>query len=122
MLAPFLASLCEDPSLRVVPRSPPLLLADDDPSPCLLESYDRQAEGFGPAFRSVRAGWPQGEESRTVLEMTPLVSAGKGRGVVLLHALLEARGPPPKTMPYLTVKAMRNSTKSPPGITFSKAP
>jgi len=28
--------------------------------PCLLESYGRQAEGFGPAFRSVRAGRPQG--------------------------------------------------------------
>ena len=30
------------------------------PSPCLLGSYGRQAEGYGPAFRSVRAGRPQG--------------------------------------------------------------
>jgi hypothetical protein len=32
----------------------------DGPPPCLLESYGRQAEGSGPAFRSVRAGRPQG--------------------------------------------------------------
>jgi len=43
-----LKSLCENPSMRVIPRSPPLLLADDDPSP----------EGFGP----------QDEESRTALK------------------------------------------------------
>jgi len=43
-----LEGLCDDPSLRVIPRSPPLLLANDDPSP----------EGFGP----------QGEESRTALK------------------------------------------------------
>ena len=48
-------SLHGNPVLRVIPRSPPLLLADDDPSP----------EGFGPASRSVRAGRPQGEESRS---------------------------------------------------------
>jgi hypothetical protein len=41
-------SLCDNPSLRVIPRSPPFLVADDDPSP----------EGFGP----------QGEESRTALK------------------------------------------------------
>jgi hypothetical protein len=41
-------SLCENPSLHVIPRTPPFLVADDDPSP----------EGFGP----------QGEESRIALK------------------------------------------------------
>jgi hypothetical protein len=36
------------------------------PPPCLLESYGRQAEGSGPAFRSVRAGRPQGGRERGV--------------------------------------------------------
>ena len=99
------------------------MLADDDPSPaCGPKPFGgRRSEGLGPAFRSVRAGRLQGEESRTALEMTPLVSGGRGRGVVLLHVPQEARGPSPENMPYLTVNAMRNSTKSPPGITFSKA-
>jgi len=39
---------------------PPVASAEGGPPPCLLESYGRQAEGFGPAFRSVRAGRPQG--------------------------------------------------------------
>jgi hypothetical protein len=37
------------------------------PSPCLLESYGRQAKGYGPAFRSVRAGRPQGGGPRYLL-------------------------------------------------------
>jgi hypothetical protein len=44
-----------------------------DPSPCLLESYGRQAEGFGPAFRRVRAGRPQGEGS---LQLSSLADCG----------------------------------------------
>ena len=42
---------------------------DEDGSPCLLESYGRQAEGFGPAYRSVRAGRPRGEESCNALKV-----------------------------------------------------
>ena len=38
-------------------------------SPCLLESYGGQAEGYGPAFRSVRAGRPQGDGPRLYLAL-----------------------------------------------------
>jgi len=43
--------------LKIVVRAADL---KNGPPPCLLKSYGRQAEGFGPAFRSVRAGRPQG--------------------------------------------------------------
>jgi hypothetical protein len=43
----------------------------DGPPPCLLESYGRQAQGFGPAFRSVRAGRPQGGRRAEALRPAP---------------------------------------------------
>ena len=90
--AGFSHRLCRPPPVRLKPSSPLRKLALSLPkgggprhqntldsrfrglSPCLLEPYGRQAEGFRPAFRSVRAGRPQGRNDVT-FDITNLVRA-----------------------------------------------